>query len=645
MYLSYDPQSRYIPSTRTSNMITNLGLSRIEPTRALTTEMSHNTIPTDDSPFNPIIYDNVKYTAQPYITNINRVISKYENNNPGNNNIALYDTHKYTLNAGNEATMADNQLYKNLMQRARDKIHLKSDDMLPTYGNPNTTNGWNYNNRLPPSETNVIPPNGPIIDPRLTQHTNERAWNYPSTRADIAYDLQRANFIKERNIRQHEADDALLRRTKKNRWVEPKQAYMNRNQNPTYELNTSVIKASSKDNDRNTITAQDLNYALALSRENFTHKEPYNIGAHDYNLRAKYEYSNFLPEFKRGMEEVYDENVLQSRIEQYKSPELAKSVNNSITNRQFGKEDGIHSMFKWNNVGNRNANYNLQNQVDPKLLKIKPQTMADTGAKTTFNQLTKERFLYKPEHVLVIKDGTLTDIYPDDEFNNTATSISTVDPYTKGIIKTVAFLQDGKFILLQKTQADKLFAGDHQRMNDDIISVELPIAQLTKKFRDRVKKYNTSTNRDKPLNLKYDDFIEIIKWVQQHPEKQKRLKKEQLHQRVRTGKYDADIINGFEGKRMFVDNKVYIGLADNARKKFEMKQKGRIEKSIDDYNTVEGGLDVSPLDKNGRQINSTSKGNIEQFGQMTSQQRFNSVNSRSRGLSRGSIDSRSKRDV
>ena len=106
---------RYIPDSRTNMMLANMSLSRIEPTRAKMSTMSYNNMPSDESPFNPAIYADVQYSSRPLITNRNRVLSKYENNNPGNTNIALYDTRVYDLNATNIPALSNNQMQKNLI--------------------------------------------------------------------------------------------------------------------------------------------------------------------------------------------------------------------------------------------------------------------------------------------------------------------------------------------------------------------------------------------------------------------------------------------------------------------------------------------------------------------------------------------------
>lgn len=660
--------NRYIPDLRTNNMITNLNLSRIEPTRASVIDQSYNRFPTDESPFNPVIFENVKYSTNPYITKTNRVVSKYENNNPGNNNIALYDTHKYTLNCLNEPYMANNQMYNNLMKIARDKVRLKETDLLNSYGPRDSTNAYIYNPYLPESETNKNPNDylniksdyqesgysALNLDPRLNQHTNERAWNYASTRSDIAYDLQRANFIKERNHRQHEADDALLHRTRKDRWVEPKMAYMQRKQNPHYSLsaiptpnnghisgNNNNITDSTlepsyrKQNDLNRIALEDYDRKIASEQKvtesfvrarNDLHKTP-PIDSHSYNVRAAEIYRNYEPVYQKHMDEVYIKDIPNMRKENYSAPESIESPAAKAHVPETPKTplEKLKAFFDWNHTGDRDGLQPGAKALRGELThdSAKNRTGFENGKITYYNNPgynqadyvkndpninqsirnatnSKERFIYKPDHVLVIKQGT-TDIYPDTELTETASSVITPDPYKPSIIRNMCLLVDGKFVLLQKLTADSIFTGDYKRVDDDLISVEIPIENLAQNFRKKIQKYNTSTNRDKVLNLTYDDFIEIIKYIEKHPNMQKRLDKNHLHARVRMSDYDKELVNNFgsdevlEGQKIFVDNKVYNGIAAGYRHKLEQHQRGRADKDLYSIsNTTNGEIVLKP---------------------------------------------------
>ena len=109
----------------------------------------------------------------------------------------------------------------------------------------------------------------------------------------------------------------------------------------------------------------------------------------------------------------------------------------------------------------------------------------------------------------------------------------------------------------------------------------------------RIKKFNMDTKRDKVIELTYDDFIAFSDFVVEHPEVQQRLKFADLHKRVRTNKYDTDIITNFEGKKTFVDDKVYAVISDNIRKKQIKSNTGRIDRGQNP--TIEGYSTISPM--------------------------------------------------
>ena len=178
--------SRYIPSPEFHNMKTQLQLSRIESKRGYLNSQSFNNLPSDESPFNPIIYSDVQY-SEPALSKTNRCLTKYENRAPNMSDIALYDTHIYDINAQNVPGLENNTLHKNLLERARGKIQQAHSDLLAVNNTSSTTNG-SYNPYLPISETNQPPTNfHPVsLDERLTYHTNERPFTYESDRANMA---------------------------------------------------------------------------------------------------------------------------------------------------------------------------------------------------------------------------------------------------------------------------------------------------------------------------------------------------------------------------------------------------------------------------------------------------------------------------
>ena len=64
---------RYIPSPEIQNMKTQLQLSRIESKRGYLNSQGYNNLPSDESPFNPIIYSDVQY-SEPSLSKTNRLL-------------------------------------------------------------------------------------------------------------------------------------------------------------------------------------------------------------------------------------------------------------------------------------------------------------------------------------------------------------------------------------------------------------------------------------------------------------------------------------------------------------------------------------------------------------------------------------------
>ena len=151
-------KARYIPSPEIQDMKTQLQLSRIESKRGYLNSQSFNNLPSDESPFNPIIYSDVQY-SEPTLSKTNRCLTKYENRAPNMSDIALYDTHIYDINAQNIPGLENNTLQKNLLERARGKIQQAHTDLFASSVSSSSSSTSTYNPYLPISPTNQPPSN------------------------------------------------------------------------------------------------------------------------------------------------------------------------------------------------------------------------------------------------------------------------------------------------------------------------------------------------------------------------------------------------------------------------------------------------------------------------------------------------------
>ena len=263
----------------------------------------------------------------------------------------------------------------------------------------------------------------------------------------------------------------------------------------------------------------------------------------------------------------------------------------------------ITSFFDWNKLGSKSTtsslitDSHLSYDEDGSLTykdRYNTPTLSELNPSATpFTPTNLERFYYKPDHVLVVKNGDLPDFYPDENHDYTAVSFVQSDPLNTGLIRTIVIKDDSKFKIIQKRNSDAIFSGDNRPYGEDFVSIEIPVEYIDDKVRDRIRKYNLDTKRDKVIELTYDDFVAFSDFIVEHPEVQQRLKFSDLHQRVRTNKYDADIITNFEGKKTFIDEKVYSVINNNIRNKERKPGVGRVNK--DQTQISESYSTVSPI--------------------------------------------------
>lgn len=575
---------RYIQSSRTQNILTNLNLSRFEPTRENLSNSSHNSFATNDNPFNPEILTDVNYTDMKESSLINsrrHIASKFNNHNPGNNNIALYDTRIFTKNAEN---FIPGEMQRNLMNRAKSKITMNNTDMMPKNNN--------YNPNLPTSETNTYNAKPTLLDDRIIESNAfiNRDFNYASDRANAAYDLQRSDYMKEKLQRQVESDKLFNHHSQIKRYDETKQTYKNQYKDELYKLSDEELKNINKNNDRNTLTEKDLQESFITSRNEFN--------ANDINNLHNDVYGNFINDYARDMRTNFELDTINSRIEQFRDNIRPKGI--LVESFDYITRT-IENFLGWNkkdNVNDITVNQELLTRSSYGDENYKTFDQSLMSSLQPFMSDYYNRFRVEPDHVLILNNKQVRDVYEDDDFSNTALSAVTMDEFNTGLTRSMAVVDNDKLVYIQKIKNDSLF--DNEDEDDDYVVVELPVEKLDINIRSKLRKYNTSTNRDKIVELSYDDFIIMNDYINQHPELKKRYNREQLHARVRMSDYDKGIVDGYESDSMFVDNKVYNNLKDNSRRRIELHQKGRVNKDIEE--TID---DVNPKRKINVQSNKT----------------------------------------
>ena len=576
---------RYNPISEVDNLTSQLNLARIEALRGCTRDDSHSELPSSESPFNPICFYDVQYT-EPRLSQTNRVLTKYENKEPITMDIALYNTRTHALNAEEVPGLDNLQLHKAQMERARSKVKQRYEDYIPQENsNQNVFNGDIYNPQLPISATNqpteTYKPG--FVDERLGWHTNTREFRYESDIANNAYNLQRSPEIIERNRRQAEADDALFNRHQKSRWVEPKQAYRDRGYLPKYELDQFVQHDSSRYNERQVGNVD---------------KENYNTVIRSQKLHDPESLNKIRPIVDQSFEPQFNHYQIQQGIKRFNDAKDPLSKKSHVVNEAFTPTstksglfmnfasmlyttvaESLKSIFGSEQKNPQHPTINTRSEYEDSGHRMQCQLLDNPNVYDDVFESFKEKFGYKPQHLLIMRDGSIPAIYPDEDFSNTAPVFITKDPFGNGLVKTICIFDDNKFKLIQKYQQDAIFTGDHQRVNDDYIVSEIPLTSLPAQMRERIETQNLNSKRDKTLDLTYNDFIAFSDFVVKHIETCDRVQFADIWRKIRGNKFDEEIVNAFDNRKVLVDSSA-VQAANAESRKLQVREttKNRVDK-------------------------------------------------------------------
>ena len=556
-------------------IISQLNQSRIETTRGYLNNESHGELPSSENPFNPILSYDVQY-YEPRLQERRKVLNKYENKENFNMDIALYNTRTHALNAEDVSGLDNLQIHKSQMERARSKVQQRYEDYIPQENsNAGVFNADIYNPGLPISATNQPTQtySAGFVDERLGYFTNGREFRYPSDIANNAYNLQRSPDIIERNRRQAEADDALFHRHQKSRWVEPKQAYRDRKYDPHYDLNEFVKHDASKANDRQTGNIERENFNTTIKAKHLVDVENLNKVKVDVN-------QSFQPEYSR-----HQIQQTMKRFNDAKDPLSRKS--NNVINEAFtptSTKSGLFSTFAEKmyvniveslrylfGVSTRETHTAHPDQLKRNNYANSPHSQ-QTNLLTDNSDLSQvferfiEKFEYKPKHLLMIRDGQVPAVYPDEDYSNTAPAFISRDPFDNGLVRTIVLFEDNKFKILQKHENDKIFRGDNRPFGEDYLQHEIPIEDLPPPMRERIKQQNLNTKRDKTLELTYNDFIAFSDYVVKHIDTTERVKFADIWRKIRGNNFDEQLVNNFEGRRTLVDSSTVEKVITDGRK-------------------------------------------------------------------------------
>lgn len=594
--------ARYIPQDELTHLTDNLHLSRIESLRGWNQSTSHNNIPSSEDPFNRVLNYDVQYT-EPRLSQTNRVLTKYENHAGFSNNIALYNTRTHALNAEDVEGLENVKLYRDQMERARSKVQQAHTDLLTHHNTSPIYNGNIYNPQLPISPTNQptpadvsnslsntlnaygqadtstagIRPAQP--DERITYHTNERPFAYPSDMANQAYNLQRSPDIIERNRRQAEADDALYNRHAKSRWVEPKMAYHDRPYNPTYDLNEYIKRDSSKQNDRATKNIEKMTQTTVTRSKQVRNPESVNKIRSEINQTWQPYYARHAA--YNNMKNINDRRDVKSNINHPANETFEPKSSRSLVERFASSIVNTVAEFVTSITRGRVESVDTRAQTI-NTVDSRPTTSVNTenvGKKIDLLNANAERFIYKPKHLYVVKNGQMREVYPDENFDNTGGVFINTDPLGTGLVRTIVIRDGPKYRIIQKLNEDSIFSGDNRRVGDDYIVYDIPVDHINTAVRDKIDKINLKSGRSKTLELTYTDFIGFSDLVSERPETGFRVKFKDLWQYVRGNTFDEDLVSSFDSQTTFVEPSVIqLAQAEERKRVHRQINQGRVDK-------------------------------------------------------------------
>ena len=555
-----DNQRRYIPINESDEIISQLNQARIETTRGYLNNESHGELPSSENPFNPILEYDVQY-YEPRLQERRKVLNKYENKENFNMDIALYNTRTHALNAEDVVGLDNLQLHKEQMELARSKVKQRYQDYIPQENsNSETFNGDIYNPGLPISSTNK-PSAGytaGFVDERLGWFTNGREFRYESDIANNAYNLQRSPEILERNRRQAEADDALFNRHQKSRWVEPKQAYRDRGYNPKYDLDEFTKHDSSKHNDRQVGNLEKEHFNLVVKSKQLQDVEQLNKVNVDVNQSFQPEYNR--RQIQNTMKRFNDSKDPLSKkahpVNEAFTPTNTKSgLFSSLASGMFtAVSEALKFLFKPSNIHPVHPLINERNEFDKQPHRQQVNLVDNPNIYDQLFDSFIEKFNYKPQHLLLIRDGKVPAVYPDEDYSNTAPAFISRDPFDNGLVRTIVMIEDNKFKILQKYEDDKIFRGDNRPYGTDYIYHDIEIEDLPPQMRERIKQQNLNSKRDKTLDLTYNDFIAFSDYMVKHVDTSERLTFADIWRKIRGNKFDEELVNNFEGRKTLIDS-------------------------------------------------------------------------------------------
>lgn len=450
------------------------------------------------------------------------VPTRRSNNTFNSAEIALYNP-RSNNSLMNYEENGDMSLYTQIRNSGKAKIRTLGEDLLPNYGAKydlnNDMNTITQNNttvyypHLKASEANKLPKDAKptLIDERLLHHTSDRDWNYESDQIINARNLTQSGRFKDRLARQENADRELLGMPKAmDNWSEARAAYVSRPAIPLEDIEYQMEKRLDEQRKYNSLDDQrtvSQIQKIAMCRINQDLNNPkWHLISGNNDMIIDRNQNNY----DRYYRDVYDE------AQNEKDKGILESISSTIL-----------KLFKKDN--------------SKKYTDRKPKESFEdknaTAGNTNPYQIDREKAVTH-----VIRDGTVLTVAPEtlDTYGST---------YISPVSRTMAMLNNGQLMVIQKFNNDAIYGSDLRPYNDDVIITVLP-SGFTEKIRDKL---HNSEGR-KFVEMSAQDYLQLINFVTQNPSIQHRVSIQDINSLLKNNEIDQLMLQNFEGKNMIIDN-------------------------------------------------------------------------------------------
>ena len=450
------------------------------------------------------------------------VPTRFSNGNYNNADIAIYST-RSNNSLMNYEENGDMSLFTQIRNGNKAKITTLGEDLLPNYGakydleknmDTITKNSTSvYYPHLRRTDSNRLPKDAKptLIDDRMLQHTYDREWNYESDQVINAKNIVQSGRFKDRIARQEDADRELLGMPRQmDNWSEARAGYAKRPAIPVEDLDYQVKKRVAEQQAYNSLDDERIINQIekiSMSKINRNLENP------KWHLIS-------------GNNDMIVDRV-QNRYD--------TAYTDAFENAQVNKDKGILET--------------ITSTIINLFKKEKPSAYNEREMKETFIEVNDAPMTSNPYNVnrekastYVIRDGTMMTVAPDtlDTYGST---------YVSPVSRTMAMLNNGQLMIVQRFESDAIYGGDMRPYNDDLIVTVLP-AKFTEKIRDRI--HNSEGRKFKELTSQ--DYLQLLNFITENPSVQHRVSFKDIKALLKDDEIDKLMLDDFEGKNIIVNN-------------------------------------------------------------------------------------------